>query len=194
VKLVAISQRIDFISLRDETRDALDQRLVGFVQAAGYLAVTIPNCAGDLLYEWMSRVQPDALILSGGNDIGDCPDRDRTEYSLVDMASHLRLPVLGICRGLQVLALWSGASLKAVSGHCNARHKLVGHFSNDVNSYHNFSISHCPDNFLILAKSDDGEIEAIKHRSLPWEGWMWHPERETSFSSHDINRLKELFL
>ena len=48
--------------------------------------------------------------------------------------------------------------------------------------------------FKVIAHSLDGEIEAIKHKSLPWEGWMWHPEREEKFLKEDINRIKNLFL
>ena len=63
----------------------------------------------------------------------------------------------------------------------------------EVNSYHAYSITECPKGFEILALSEDGEIEAIRHSSLPFEGWMWHPEREIKFSNNDIYRLKKLF-
>ena len=62
-----------------------------------------------------------------------------------------------------------------------------------TNSFHNFALSRCSENYRILAKSEDGVIEAIRHKSLPWEGWMWHPERETTFNYEDINRIKDLF-
>ena len=41
--------------------------------------------------------------------------------------------------------------------------------------------------------SGDGEIEAIRHLSLPWEGWMWHPERERVYSQDDVSRFLKLF-
>ena len=37
-----------------------------------------------------------------------------------------------------------------------------------------------------------GLSEAIRHDYLPWEGWMWHPEREKTFLMRDINRFKAL--
>ena len=46
--------------------------------------------------------------------------------------------------------------------------------------------------FQVSSKSDDGYIEAIKHKKLSWEGWMWHPEREDVFSKTDIRRFKKL--
>ncbi len=61
-----------------------------------------------------------------------------------------------------------------------------------VNSYHVYSLRACPDEYAVLACSVDGEIEAIRHRILPWEGWMWHPEREQPFASDDVERLRAL--
>jgi putative glutamine amidotransferase len=46
---------------------------------------------------------------------------------------------------------------------------------------------------VVTAQAEDGEIESIKHSALQWEGWMWHPERETPFNPIDIDRLKALF-
>ena len=43
--------------------------------------------------------------------------------------------------------------------------------------------------YEILAESEDGIIEAISHKKLPWEGWMWHPEREEQFVTNDKNRF-----
>jgi putative glutamine amidotransferase len=45
-----------------------------------------------------------------------------------------------------------------------------------------------------LAKSEDGSIEAMVHKSLPWEAWMWHPEREVVFFKNDIDRFKKIIL
>ena len=61
-----------------------------------------------------------------------------------------------------------------------------------VNSYHNQALQSCPDSFNILAKSEDGIIEAITHKELPWEAWMWHPERSNVFSKNDLERFKNL--
>jgi putative glutamine amidotransferase len=38
----------------------------------------------------------------------------------------------------------------------------------------------------------DGVIEAIRHEQFPWEGWMWHPEREEVFNMIDTLRMKRL--
>lgn len=203
--IVGVTQRIDYIADRGELRDALDQRLSQWLVHAGFLPIVIPNILSDLNYSrepalknWLQAVKPGALILSGGNDIGEYPERDATERYLLSWAEGKQVPVLGICRGLQMMAVWAGANLIRREGHVGSQHQLVvpdqkQEWSANVNSYHNLVLEFCPDGFEVAAQSEDGSIEAIKNIKLPWEGWMWHPEREMPFSPQDINRLKRLF-
>lgn len=197
MKIVAVSQRVDTHPERGETRDALDQRLSGFLLAAGLIPVPVPNGLSrqspDELDHWLAAVSPQAVVLSGGNDIGQYPARDQTESRMLDHARTRNLPVLGICRGMQMLAHWSGSGLKSVTGHVRTRHRLSGLIVSEVNSYHGFALENCPQGFEVMARSEDGEIEAIRHLHLPWQGWMWHPERETAFAAHDIERIQQLF-
>jgi gamma-glutamyl-gamma-aminobutyrate hydrolase PuuD len=194
MKVVAISQRVDMDPDRNETRDALDQRLASFVATCGYLPVPVPNALNEAIGEWLNTVRPAAVVLSGGNDIGQCTERDETEDALLTYAQERHLPVLGICRGMQMMAHWAGTGLHPVQGHVRTQHFLSGQIAGKVNSYHGFSLETCPAGFEVLARSEDGEIEAICHTSLPWEGWMWHPEREAEFAANDIQRMKNLFL
>lgn len=89
---------------------------------------------------------------------------------------------------------WAGARLHPVQGHIGTRHCLSGKIAGEANSYHGFSLANCPEGFEVIAESEDGEIEAIRHLALPWEGWMWHPEREVDFSERDIQGIKTLFV
>lgn len=197
MKLVIVSQRVDEIPLRGEKRDTLDQRLVAWLHSMNMLAVPVPNQFviqdPEILNVWLKKMRPDGVILSGGNDIGECHERDMTEVALLEYAAQLSLPVLGICRGMQMLAWRSGSSLQVVEHHAGTRHRVIGAINAEVHSYHHFAIDSCPADYEILCRSEDGIIEAIRHRHLPWEGWMWHPERELHMASTDYHHLTSLF-
>ena len=203
MKLLAISQRIDFIKKRNEFRDSIDQRLLEFVQDAGYLVFPVPNTfflkknsrieSEMILNLWLSSISPDGIILSGGNDLGSYIQRDFTEYELLKYAEKNLLPVLGICRGMQIMGNFAGVNLTRVKGHIRTRHKIIGKLDREVNSYHKKSLEKCPNNYEVIYKSEDNVIEAIRHNVLPWEGWMWHPEREFPIQDFDKIRFKSLF-
>ena len=211
MKKIIVTQRIDYIKNYKETRDALDQKLSEWLIKIDLLPIPISNKLflflddNDMqishqtkIQNWLSAIKPNALLLSGGNDIGEYPERDATEYFLLDWANKNNLPVLGLCRGLQIMATWAGSKLVKINNHVNSRHPLIsnskfGNFPNEVNSYHNHALIDCPNNFIITAQAEDETIEAIKHKDLPWEAWMWHPERELRFSEIEIRRIKDLF-
>ena len=193
MKIVAVSQRIDYFPDRGEIRDSLDQRLLSFIQDCSGLPVPVPNFLDDSLNIWLQIINPDAIVLSGGNDVGQYPARDLVEIALLEYAKNKDIPLLGICRGMQMMAIWAGTNIRAVKGHVRTRHQIKGEINIDVNSFHNYVLSECPTGFDVVARSDDDEIEAIRHKILRWEGWMWHPEREHEFTQLDIDRLKGLF-
>lgn len=202
MRVVAVSQRVDEWPERNERRDALDQRVVIWLGVAGFLAVPVPNglISGDGLRYWLDAVKPSATLLSGGNDLGEAPDRDQVERELLKFCKEKKLPVLGICRGMQMMAAFAGSILQPVVGHLRCRHRLAidvsvaGEFPAEVNSFHNWGLTKCPDGYRALALSEpDGLIEAMRHQSLPWEGWAWHPEREQTFSEQELRRVKDLF-
>lgn len=195
--LVGVSQRVEYFADRGERRDLLDQRMSQWISQLDCIPVPIPNslsgCVGDnnkLLEQWLLNLDLKAFVLSGGNDIGDAYDRDQTERQILAFSYDNKLPLLGICRGMQMMGLWAGASLMQVSGHARTRHRLHGRLLSEVNSFHNFALSECPAGFDVLATAEDHGIEAISHKTLPWEGWMWHPERESIFSVEHMNRAR----
>jgi gamma-glutamyl-gamma-aminobutyrate hydrolase PuuD len=195
VTIVAVSQRVDDIAGRGERRDSVDQRLIEWILAAGFQPVPVPNRLGEptRLGEWLDQIRPTAMVLSGGNDVGAETDRDATEKCLLERARASGSPVLGICRGMQMMTVFAGGSLRRLEGHVRTRHRLRGEIDSDVNSYHDLALADCPKTYRVLALAEDGTIEAIAHEALPWQGWMWHPEREPTPSNADILRLKALF-
>jgi len=216
MKTLVLSQRIDEYPDRKERRDALDQAMVRFVNQAGYIPMVVPNSlvdtslidvspvirdmvsfltpkVGSSLEAFLEKVNPDGIILTGGNDVGTCIDRDITEAILIRYAIKNELPLIGICRGMQMLGVYAGAELVEVNHHVRTRHFLTGKYTHEVNSYHTNSLVHLPDEFIVSATSEDGVIEAIKHRVLPLYGWMWHPERETPFNEIDLLNFRILF-
>ena len=199
MRTIAVSQRVASIGPHRELRDTLDQRLTYWLRKCGYLTVPIPTLIDvdemdgfDFLKIWIEQVKPNGLLLSGGDDIGSDPNRDQLEFALLGIAQTRRMPVLGICRGLQIIATWAGASITPVKNHAGVRHQLVGERSSEVNSYHNFGIEHIPEELEVIARAEDGVIEAIRHRELAWEGWMWHPEREKHLDDEDRLRFRQM--
>ena len=196
---VAVSQRVDVIAARDEQRDALDRRLVQWLEQVGTLTFPVPNglIAVDALLAWLDVLVPQCVLLSGGNDIGDSPERDSTELALLRYADEKNLPVLGICRGMQMLAHHAGAALVPISGHSCTVHAILPEVEDrlpaKVDSFHDWALATCPHEYRVLARAPDGSIEAIRHLSRNWEGWMWHPEREQVFDESLVARARRLF-
>jgi len=191
MKIVAISQRVTFIENRNEYRDSLDQRLTIFFQSIGFTPIPIPNSISNDISTWIDIVKPDLIVLSGGNNLGDFLTRDFTEKELINISINNHIPMLGICRGMQMIGTSFGSKLCKVDNHVSSHHKVTGEISGIKNSYHNYSLGLCPEDFKVLAHSEDSQIEAIKHLSLPIEGWMWHPRDKVS-NQDDIERIMNL--
>jgi putative glutamine amidotransferase len=169
-------------------------------QAWCYLSValpaawlSVPNVGVNGVRIYCEKWGINRLILTGGEDIGVSAIRDETEQELLIWAKEHAVPVLGVCRGMQMMAVRAGVALKSVEGHVRTRHILQGDVVHEVNSFHNHGLAACPRDFCVTARAEDNEIEAMCNPELRWEGWMWHPEREKTFHSADIDRLQSLF-
>ena len=194
-KTVLVSMRIDEIAQRKEVRDSIEQRLLTFLIKSDYFPILIPNILFELnlLEKWIINLKPHSILLSGGNDLGEYQDRDKTESFLLKYAVKNNVPILGICRGMQLIAKEFGAELVPISGFVNTRHKLIGEINHDALFFFNFGIKSCPKSFKVMAKTSEGIIQARKHETYKIQGWMWHAEREKNFNIDDIKRIKEFF-
>jgi len=150
--------------------------------------------------DYLAALAPDGILLSGGNDIGSAPLRDALEKGALDYAAYHRLSVLGICRGMQFINYYHGGSLRPVGGHTAVLHRvhgpLVGDDGREVNSYHDHGLHEddLGNGLEAVASADDGVVEALRHRELPWIGIMWHPEREEPADAADRQLISYHFL
>lgn len=179
------------------------------VQQAGGIAVHLPIDADPR--ELAERL--DAVVLAGGEDVdprryGEAagphttridPLRDEFEIRLVHAAIDAGIPVLGVCRGNQVINVALGGSL--------VQHLEIGHGESHasyayprqhrahpvaavpgtiverlygaefhVNSFHHQAVRRLGDGLLATGSARDGVIESIEHRNASVLGVQWHPE------------------
>ena len=184
------------------------------LEAGGTPLIIPPSDDTDSMVSLLERV--DALILSGGGDInplylgeeplrelgGINPARDWHELMLVRLAANRQIPILGICRGIQVMTAALGGKLyqdiykeaAATLKHSQEtdRHvvthtvriastsllqQIFGTETLPVNTFHHQAVKEAAPGFTVSALSPDGLIEAVEsteHKSMI--GVQWHPE------------------
>lgn len=174
----------------------------------------------------------DGLLLSGGPDVDPIhfdkvEERDRCsidlrrdsiEITAINSAREVNLPILGICRGLQLLNVVYGGSLFTdiptdVPNHSNHQQKngdsyhninikqnsilkeLIQNDTITVNSSHHQSIDKLAKNFTITSSTQDNVVESIEYNNK--NHWVfavqWHPER-LEFESSASGKIAFLFL
>lgn len=173
----------------------------------------------------------DGLLISGGNDVDaklfaqqPCRElgridarRDRQELALAQHAlRETQLPVLGICRGIQVMNVACGGTLhqhlpaagfachtltmyrRAEGSHAvsitpgSRLHALLGE-SAWVNSFHHQAVDRVADGFCVTAASPDGVVEAIEPRGNGKRfvlGVQWHPEMMAGANNDQLALLR----
>jgi putative glutamine amidotransferase len=162
---------------------------VASVAAAGGLPVILPvGHAVDLLDV------VDGVVLAGGVDLGVDPDRDAAEVALVVATRERGLPLLGVCRGLQVIAVTDGGSLLDDVPHVlpgtghpvsvspgSLLHGLVGP-APVVSSLHHQAPAQLSAGWRVTARAGDGVVEAAEWSGDGWPalGVQWHPEMDAT--------------
>ncbi len=195
MKTGVISQRMDIIKEYRETRDAIDIKWHELFMEMNALLVPMPNVPANAEFI-LQKLAPDFIILSGGNTPvaygGTSPQRDSVDEELITYAIRKHIPLLGVCRGAQSIAIYFDSTLKKVENHIAVKHFVHGDINRNVNSYHGFAIDDLGEDLRILSRADtDGSIEAIRHKNYDIYGIMWHPEREDVFDVEDLKILKE---
>ena len=184
------------------------------VQRAGGVPVIVPPLTDtDAIINTLDHV--DGLLLSGGGDfnpllVGEEPsprlgsinsERDIPELLITQLAYNRQIPILGICRGIQTLAVALGGKVaQDISDIAKVKHSQDAHrsepthsiivekdstlyniYNSDaqqyVNSFHHQAVSDPGPRFRVTAKAPDGIIEAIESREFKSIiGVQWHPE------------------
>ncbi|MEU1332362.1 gamma-glutamyl-gamma-aminobutyrate hydrolase family protein [Streptomyces sp. NPDC005865] len=176
------------------------------VQAAGGIAAMVPPDDPGRAAAVVARL--DGVVVAGGPDVeparyGARPEertgppareRDAWELALIEAALASGTPLLGICRGMQLLNVALGGTLVQ---HLDGHRKQVGVFgthtvkpvpgtlyesivpdaSTDVPTYHHQSVDRVGRSLVVSAYAEDGTAEALELPSPAWAlGVQWHPE------------------
>ncbi len=206
---IGVTQRVDVNAQTGERRDALDQHWTVFLEAVGLLPMPLPNRSPDPA-GLPALLELDGVLLTGGNDLAHmpgarmaAPERDALETALVKAARAAGLPVLGVCRGAQMLNHLCGGDVVAMAGHVVPRHRVIplrdaGPVLDtpfEVASYHDHGIAPAGlgQGLRPLAQADDGSIEAFRDGAGLLAGILWHPEREAPFRTQDIDLFRRFF-
>lgn len=209
MKKILVTQRLLENESYPEVREALDIRWGTFLYRCGVMP--IPVAADFPAAEYFRICEPSGILLTGGNDLAVCqPEnkmsqkRDALETELIRMAVEKDIPVIGVCRGMQMLAHYFGISLHSLKGHVAALHQievipetLLSQFFSEeetVNSYHQFGLQSAGKFLRPAAVAADNTIEAFEHKSKPVYGMMWHPERRDPFSPSDVAFFRKVFI
>ena len=192
------------------------------VRAGGVPVIIPPLSDTDVVINTLEHL--DGLILSGGADYdphyaGEEPspllgtinaERDLPELFITQLAYNRQLPILGICRGIQTLAMALGGHVRQdisdIQGHNHSQEEdrnVATHtvtvekdsvlsriyngspfftlhsslFTLDVNSFHHQAVDETGLRFRVIARSDDGIIEAMESTEFKSIlGVQWHPE------------------
>ncbi|MBX9963012.1 MAG: gamma-glutamyl-gamma-aminobutyrate hydrolase family protein [Burkholderiales bacterium] len=181
--------------LRDAVAAAWTDFLAWAVPEGAWLP--LPNAGGGAV-QALETFGLNALILTGGDDLGASERRDGTERALLELCRTRELPVFGVCRGAQLMWDTLGGALVPVEGHVAQRHPLRSAnamiaMTSDVNSYHRWGLpgGAIPEPITPLAFAPDGSVEAFACPARRWTAVMWHPERETPFRAADRALLRE---
>lgn len=207
MKRIALTQRLIENDSYYEVRECLDINWFRFFEKLDF--IPIPISSETSIENIFSVMALDGIILTGGNDLYSLNNndlskkRDDFEFNLLKESIKCDIPILGICRGMQIISSFFGSDLKKITNHVSNKHKIISNKDSkyfnlfnqmeSVNSFHNYAIEKIDKDFIVSCNSEDNQIEAIEHKFKRILGIMWHPEREKYFNINDINLIKSFF-
>lgn len=231
-KVIGLSS--DFLFVEEKVSEGfrrifINEDYTKAVELAGGIPLVIPFSLNKETLE-QSLNMCDGLLLTGGADVNPFlyneerskklgnikPERDLYEKELYYIAKEKKLPILGICRGMQIINVLEGGTLyQDLEYRENKQNNYIEHLQKDnkshpahyitlkkdsflfnifnldkiaVNSYHHQAIKDVAPNFIITAESLEGIIEGIEDRENRIICVQWHPERMLN-----NNKMLEIF-
>jgi len=162
--------------------DSFVYNLARYFERLGHATRVVRNTA--ISDEEVESLRPAAIVLSPG----PCtPEQAGCSLALV-RRFHAHVPMLGICLGHQTIAAALGGRVVRASEPVHGRTSLVHHNGRGVFAglpnplvgcrYHSLVVDEAslPECLEVTARTDDGVVMAVQHRSLPVVGMQFHPE------------------
>jgi putative glutamine amidotransferase len=196
-------------------RSYVNHDYVRSVIEAGGIPVILPFSEDDkVVAETMSYV--DGLLLSGGHDICPLvygeepkqgigpvwPERDHFDMLLLKIAEKRRIPIMGICRGHQIVNVYHGGTIfqdLKYDKNCYIKHsqnqdpatathtvnieknsrfaKIIGATKLVTNTHHHQTVNKVGKGLTVVARAEDGTVEALEATNYPYlQTYQFHPE------------------
>lgn len=200
----------------DHQRIYVNSGYIDAIIKAGGIPLLLPITADEETIDRLVALV-DGVLLSGGQDVHPSnynednhpllgttsKERDAYEMRIIQNAYQAKKPILGICRGLQLINVAFGGTLyqdlSQQEDVCNSKHRqdivrdavlhdidvipetelhrIFGKTKLVTNSFHHQAVKDLAPGFAICAKSEDGVVESICRSGSPWIlGVQWHPE------------------
>ena len=189
---IGITSRITENTTYIEKRDAVSHDWPKFLEKIHAFPIIIPNSISKPK-EFFDKMDLDGFVLTGGDNIGDNIKRDKIEKSIIEYGIKNKLPIFGVCRGMQVINYYFGGNTEESSNNKHVKNdhlveiqknnfsKINSNDSFKVNSYHHNIIKEkfLGKNLVSFALTkNDRTVEGFFHKNLSIMGVMWHPERQ----------------
>ena len=163
--------------------DSFTYNLVQYLGELGAEVEVLRNDAADV--DSLLARTPDGLVVSPGPGT---PDDAGISVEAIEKFGAAKIPLLGVCLGHQSIGAAFGARIVRAGSIMHGKISTISHDEKglfrglpqnfEATRYHSLVIeqSSVPADLEISARTDDGEIMGIRHRSLPIEGVQFHPE------------------